>query len=216
MSPKDISAVIVTKGDVDLSPILESLPFDDIVVWDNSKEAQDAKVYGRYLGIERAKHDFVYVQDDDCIIRASYACVLSRWPELCRLGVTGHRHVDERQEILCNVPSPDHRKFYDGLGMSLVGWGAIFHRSLVGCFEDYFAQWPKDELFLRECDRVFTSLNPFYNVQLPITHLAHAHGKDRMGMEKRHGNDLAEIRRRIAQVDLNLASRAEFGEATRS
>jgi hypothetical protein len=30
--------VIVTKGDVDLAPVLDSLIFDDVHVWDNSVE----------------------------------------------------------------------------------------------------------------------------------------------------------------------------------
>ncbi len=36
--------MIVTRGDVDLAPVLESLLFDDVVVWDNSKRDMQAVV----------------------------------------------------------------------------------------------------------------------------------------------------------------------------
>lgn len=35
-SHTDVVACIVTRGDVDLTPILDSLIFEDVVVWDNS------------------------------------------------------------------------------------------------------------------------------------------------------------------------------------
>jgi hypothetical protein len=205
----DISAVIVTKGDVDLSPILESLRsdgFEDIVVWDNSKRPFDVKVFGRYAAVAEAKHEFIYVQDDDCIVHA--------FPKDDHDARIIGSDFDDlyKDRIICNVPSADHRKFYEALGMSLVGWGAVFHRSLVD-FHRYSAVCDCDDLFLRECDRVFTALNPFYNVDFPITHLEHAKGADRMGRETRHGDDLAEIQRRIALV--KAAGHAELSGATR-
>src|SRR5262245_25366483 len=49
---RDVSAVIVTRGNVDLQPILDTLPYDDIVVWDNSKRPTDLKILGRYEALE--------------------------------------------------------------------------------------------------------------------------------------------------------------------
>jgi hypothetical protein len=66
LTPDQVSAVIVTRGDVDLTPILDSLIFDDVVVWDNSVE-DDAMTYGRILATRRAKHEVIYSQDDDII-----------------------------------------------------------------------------------------------------------------------------------------------------
>ena len=193
MNCSNISAVIVTKGDVDLSPILESLPFDDIVVWDNAKEHIDQKVYGRYLGIYRAKHDFIYVQDDDCIVPVEDLA-------------TPYVGNGVRRELWCNVQR-SHSEFYRPLGCTLVGWGAIFPRILANwAFAQYRSVFPVDELFLRECDRVFTGLTPFHEVDLGVDHLPHAHGVDRMGMERRHGDDLAEILRRIASVKASMVS----------
>lgn len=184
MECSDISAVIVTKGDQDLSAVLASLPFDDVVIHDNSKEPEDRKVYGRFLGIRRAKNHYIYVQDDDCIVPAK---------ELA------NRYVEGRTEILCNV-TKSHSDFYRPLGCTLVGWGAIFPRVAVGCFTRYLKQFPEDELFDRECDRIFTALNRFREVDLGVQHLPHALGRDRMGTEARHGRDLHEIRGRLAMV----------------
>jgi hypothetical protein len=192
----EISAVIVTKGDVDLSPILESLPFEDVVVWDNSKELVDRKVYGRYLAIPRCKHDFIYVQDDDCIVPAE-DLIFKAFGTVRALALLAGM-------ILCNIPSQHHRDFYGPLGLSLVGWGAVFHRKLAD-FSRYFAAFPCDELFERECDRVFTALNPSYVLDVGVTNLEHAKGADRMGRESRHGDDLAKIRARIDRLRAKAA-----------
>ena len=67
VTPDQVSAVLVTRGNVDMAPIVESLIFDDVVIWDNSVEARDEMTYGRCLAIERAKHQIIYSQDDDLI-----------------------------------------------------------------------------------------------------------------------------------------------------
>lgn len=67
MSPDQVTAVLVTRGDVDLQPILNSLIFDDVVVWDNSQEERDLGTWGRYAGLFRAKHEIYYSQDDDIV-----------------------------------------------------------------------------------------------------------------------------------------------------
>lgn len=197
MNCSEISAVIVTKGDVDLSPIMESLPFDDVVIWDNSKEPVDRKVYGRYLGIERAKHDFIYVQDDDCIVNAFSE---EDYGDKRIIGSNFDELYQDR--IYCNVPSPEHRKAYAPLGISLVGWGAVFHRSLVGiAFRRYFESgFTADELFLRECDRVFTGLTRFDELDFPIQRLEYESAPNRMWTQPGHVRDLHAILERIAQV----------------
>jgi hypothetical protein len=35
IDPGEVSAVLVTRGNVDLSPVLDSLIFEDVVVWSN-------------------------------------------------------------------------------------------------------------------------------------------------------------------------------------
>lgn len=62
-----VTAVIVTRGNMDLTPVLDSLIFDDVVVWDNSVEPIDEMTYGRVLAITRAAHPVIYSQDDDIV-----------------------------------------------------------------------------------------------------------------------------------------------------
>jgi hypothetical protein len=85
----NVSAIIVTRGDVDIVPILDSLPAEwEVLVWDNGRgsisrrvskhllarivtgegELPDLAVYGRYRAIEYATNDLIYVQDDDCVV----------------------------------------------------------------------------------------------------------------------------------------------------
>ena len=67
ITPDEVTAVLVTRGNVDLTPILDSLIFDDVVIWDNSCEPTDEMTYGRALAIGRGKHAVIYSQDDDII-----------------------------------------------------------------------------------------------------------------------------------------------------
>jgi len=178
---RKVTAVIVTRGDHDLSPILAHLPFDDVIVWDNSARPEALKVFGRYAAIEEAKNEIIYTQDDDCIVRA---------PDL--LGQY------EDGLIVTNVPRQRRRLYNDGV--TLVGWGAVFHRRLLEPLNRYLACWPRDDLFLRECDRVFTGLNRSRCVEVPFHSFDYSDAPERMGSEAGHFDDLAEIRRRIGVV----------------
>lgn len=168
----NISAVIVTRGDVDLGPCLSSIVADEVII----RRGQGG-VWPRWAAALHAKHDVIYVQDDDCVV--DFAAVIAAY---------------DPAVVTCNMLT-SHRSDYPD-GVALVGWGAVFHRSMLNVFEG----WEIDDLFWREADRVFTGLNPLRLIDLGVTHLPHAHGAERMGREARHGADLAEIRRRIQKV----------------
>lgn len=185
MNPANITAVVVTKGGQPLSEIRESLKaFGELLIWDNSFEA-DCKVFGRYMAAQRATNDVIYVQDDDCVVDAEAIC---------------RRY--ERGVVTCNWPEP-HRSVNANLyrgGIALVGWGAVFHKSALDVFDTFREMWDFDELFLRECDRVFTALNRTKLIEVPLHHLPTAEAQDRMWRERRHMDDLSVIRERIAAV----------------
>lgn len=185
MGYSNVSAVIVTKGDKDLTPIINELPFNDIVIWDNSVEPVDYKIYGRYLALSKVRHNIVYTQDDDAIV--DIPAVLKEYTTV----------KDKR--VVCNMPADRRREYADGI--QLVGWGCVFHKELAGeAFAKYFDKYPADELFYRECDRVFTYLNRCHLVDVPFIHLDYAHGMDRMGRESRHRSDMIEIRKRLYSI----------------
>ena len=91
----NVSAVIVTRGNVDLAPIWESLPAEwEKIEWNNGRgrvrrwpgivdemrgfweeDVVDLSVYGRYAAIAYASHEVIYVQDDDCIVSDPQAIV---------------------------------------------------------------------------------------------------------------------------------------------
>lgn len=144
-----ISACLVTRGDIDMAEILETLPYDDVVVWDNSKR-KDLGIYGRYAAIAEAKHDVIYTQDDDLTVTCH--------DQLVRAYVPGR--------LLCNYPEP-----WD---IPWVARGALFHRDLpMQAFDRYFARFTRDRWFThRGCDGVFSLLTPtvvvdFGSVDLP-------------------------------------------------
>ncbi len=183
MQPANVSAVIVTRGDVDLRPVLATLPFENVIVWDNS--VTNLKVYGRYAGICLAVKEVIYVQDDDCVVPTETILeLLKRY---------------EPRAVTCNMTEA-HQLMYATTGIALVGWGAVFDRFLPDpAFARYLERYPKDDLFLRECDRVFTGLSRKNIVTLPFEHLPHAHSRTKMGYDSHHASDFQEMLVRIAQ-----------------
>lgn len=170
MQPSEVSAVIVTRGDkpAAVQRIVQELPFDDIVVFDNSQYIADFKVYGRYLGMHQAKNSVIYVQDDDCLIPLQTIKIL----------LEGY----ESGKIIASMPS-DHGEYSDSC---LVGWGAIFDRYLPWeAFSRY--GWRYDlENFRETCDVIFTTLTPFIRVEGEHHNFDFAYGDDRMYNQPDH------------------------------
>lgn len=149
-----------------------------INVWNNSK-CTDLKVFGRYAGLNVIRAgQRILTQDDDCLVN---------FPQL----ITKY----EPGVITCNMPA--HRRAEYADGVALVGWGAIFDCSLISVFNIYLKHFPIDDLFLTECDRVFTGLNKVKMVDIPFTHLPNAETPDRLHKRTDHWDKLREIRERI-------------------
>lgn len=141
IAPANVSAVIVTRGDVDLTTILNSLPFDDVVVWDNSVE-EDVQCYGRFAGVARCKNEIVYVQDDDVLV--PIAALLREYQPVD--VIVANRKPDEEYRFL--------------------GVGALFPAAAVDVFDRYRAVYPDDRDFGRTADVIFAELNPYRSVWL--------------------------------------------------
>lgn len=184
-----VSAIIVTRGNVDLDPIVEKLgkcpSVDEIIVWRNGQRverrwshplgsfaalalAENLSVYGRYAAIKYAKHDLIYVQDDDCLVDAE------------GLVFASDSETSEYGGLVCNMPTSRWPDYPDS---ALVGWGAVFQRDLPElAFERFYAarETVDKELFHRECDSVFTALTPHRKIDIGFQHLPWAEGPDRM------------------------------------
>jgi hypothetical protein len=133
---RNVSAVIPTRGDVDLTEVLDSLPFKDVVVYDNSKR-HDLGIYARYAAIRDAKNTVIVTQDDDLIVTC--------WLDLLEAYQPG--------VLTVNYPEP-----WD---IPWVARGAIFDCELPGkAFSRYLTKFAFDRYFTHyACDGVFGLLS---------------------------------------------------------
>lgn len=173
-----VAVVVVTRGDVDLAPVLEpyvGFGFADGYVWNNSGGDDDLGVYGRYAAIAKTAAPVVLVQDDDCVLaRASIRALLDAY----RPGT-----------LVANMPS-EFRKRYGPL--ALVGFGAVFDRDLpAAAFARFRAALPgfDDEMWRRRSDIVFAALTETVLVDVPYTNLPYAYGDDRMYRQPGHSDE---------------------------
>lgn len=175
------AALVTTGRTTSFEVVLASLTgaFEQVVVWDNSRR-QNILVLGRYHVLAEARFPVTYTQDDDCLVDVDAV-------------MAGY----DPAAVTVNMPAAWRPAYPDGI--ALVGFGAVFLRDQVRCAFDRYqkAGFPLDELFQRECDRVFTGLNTIKLLDVPFTHMLAATGEDRMYREPRHQGDLLEIRRRI-------------------
>lgn len=172
LSPAQVSAVIVTKGDVDLAPILDSLIFPDAIVWDNSVE-QNEMTYGRVLGAMRARNEIIWSQDDDIVhtpadqarIVAEYqagvltGCMWPEWSDGARAqGIEGG---------------------YDDLVFP--GSGSICDRSLwTSAVMAYWDRYPCDDFFRLWSDTIIGVIAPTKQLDIRFQALPCAEDIDRM------------------------------------
>lgn len=221
----NVTACLVTRGDVPMQPILDSLPPEwEIILWDNeswingeSPEChrilphhrdeidetwlvKDLAVYGRYAAIKYASHDFIYTQDDDCIVSDPWAVVdaLESIPTVYR---TAHRH----DLVACNMPY----SFRDGPEEDrvMVGFGAAFHRDLprraFGTFlgeEPQMARSDNRDVFYRQCDLVFTTLTPTLLTHVPLQLLDYSFAENRMWREAGRQLERRQILERLKEI----------------
>jgi hypothetical protein len=145
---QDVTACLVTRGDVDLDPILKTLPYEDVVIWDNSKR-DDLKCFGRYAAMAEAENEVVYFQDDDVIFR-EHETLLS-------LYEPGH--------LVANWGHGDTPCGYDDL--ALVCAGALVDRELPFlAFRRYEEEFGFSEEERYEADFIAGLLTPHRHVYL--------------------------------------------------
>ena len=172
----DVTAILVTKGDVDLQPILDSLPYRDVRIWNNADTVLDAKTFGRWLCAESPGTERVwYFQDDDVIFRDHDALLREHRPGLATL----------------NMPSPWYESVqasWEPLYLGMFGGGALVPRYLArAAFAPYLERYGCDDLFLELCDLVAGTFIPWHRVDLGFETLPQATAPDRIC--RRPGNE---------------------------
>lgn len=167
LTPDQVTACLVTRGDIDLAPILDSLIFDQVIVWDNSVRANN-KTAGRYKACALAETDVVYFQGDDNIVTAEAQHALL---ELYEDGV-----------YLSNMDAQHNTGLFPRL--TWAEWGALTRRDLPAAA---FQRWQEaghalddDWFLLVGCDIVFSLLTPTCRVDLGQHHLPYAFAEGRV------------------------------------
>lgn len=202
----NVSAIIVSRGDVDVEPCWApyiAAGITDLILWNNATADRDLSVYGRYEAIGSAVGATVIVQDDDVILDVESV------RSLIDAYVPGY--------VVCNMP----RKFRDTGSYedsALVGFGAIFDRSLPQlAFEKFLYNGPwlfkadgvaggvskiaiDNPAFARECDTVFTMLTPRALVDLPYSDREFASAPNRLWKQPGHIEERERMRRLVRQV----------------
>lgn len=175
LTSDQVSACLVTRGDVDMTEILTSLEqagIGEIVIWNNQLE-QNLGPYGKYAAIKQARHAVIFVQDDDVLLP----------PESIEELISAY----EPGRVVANMPAPFRPHYPDS---AMVGFGAIFDRDLPNeAFERLFTATRvtrDDPLFLRESCRAFTVLTPRVLVDVPKRDLPWATDANRLWKQPNH------------------------------
>lgn len=174
--PVVATAVIVTRGDVELEPILASLRavprIVDLVVWDNSRNL-DLKVWGRHEALRGVDTRVVYSQDDDIVYTPE---AIDRILDAYVPGLA----------VGCMYPewsAQAERSGIPGGYADLVypGSGAVYDREtpLVAAAR-YLEHHPEDEFFRLWCDAVIGVLAPTAAHGERFEILPAAYGADRL------------------------------------
>lgn len=172
LKPSQVTACLVTRGDVDMTAIIASLPYDDVIVWDNSRR-ENLRTYGRYAAIAEAANDVIYVQDDDHILHDHQGLLAAYTPGT----------------VVANMSAgwvAAHGYHNDGM----VGKGGLMDRDLPQrAFDRYLAEWPDDELFRLWPDMLVTTLNPVIHVDLETEELPWGYAPNRMNQRPRFNEE---------------------------
>lgn len=166
INPDRVSAILVTRGDVDLSLILAELDiFDDIIIWDNS-EREDLKTFGRYAAITEARHPVVYFQDDDIIVYRS--------------TIEGLLAAYEPGVMLANM-SPGWVAGRDLHDSVFVGAGGLLDRDIPDrALAKYDQMFERDELFYLYPETIISIPTRIKRIDLPLKVLPWGYAPNRM------------------------------------
>lgn len=147
--PTEVSAVLVTRGDVPMDKIYASIReagITDLVVWNNAARERDLACYGRYEAIKEARNEWIFQQDDDLVSPVAALLDLVD-PERDRWTIVANNRPNEE--------------------WPLTAIGCVFHRDLaLDCFVPYTDTYGFDEDFCRICDVVFAYRNAYRRVWL--------------------------------------------------
>ena len=161
IAPGQVTLVIPTRGNVDMSRILESVNsfgFGEVIVADNSKLPVDLGIYARFQACYWAQNDVVATVDDDVIFE--------KWPELLAHYKPG---------VLVSA-------YPQNFDIPWISTGAVFDKNLVKpAFDKYLTRYPFDHFLTHKAaDAVFCLLTPYEVHPMPYEELPWATASGRV------------------------------------
>lgn len=173
MRSPEVSAVIVTRGNVDLTPVVDSLIFDDYVIWNNAWEPKDQMTYGRALAVYRTKYPVIYSQDDDIIhSRENQFRIISEYePEVLTGCMWGEWSDGAKAQGIAGG--------YDDLVFA--GSGSVYDSNVpINAVARYLEHFPLDDFFRLWADTIIGILAPTKQLDIRFESLPCAESDDRM------------------------------------
>ncbi len=161
----DVSAIIVTRGNVDLEPILHTIPYPDVVVWNNTEREHDYKPFGRYAAIPETKNPVIFWVDDD-VKFTNHDALLRAY---------------EPGKLIANMDADWIKGAgYEGI-VAMQGAGSLCDASLPAeVFARYFAEYPWDEDARIEADFIFGVLAPAKVIDIGYDTMPYTDDPDRL------------------------------------
>lgn len=176
-----VSCCLITKDSVYPPEILDHLlkyPFGEILIRTHCPNSA-----GKDELFKKAKYDLIYYQDDDAI------CPVSEIIEQAEPNI-----------ITCAM-KPGHLEAYKNIRIACFGWGSIIPRSTLDKMPLYIEEYGIDDLYLREYDRILTSLNfPQKRIDAPIVDLPSAYAVDRYSTQEGHYNNIPLMEKRCDKL----------------
>lgn len=179
---KEVSCCLITKDPVYPKEILDDLlqyPFGEIIILTNSDSP-----FRKHELFAKAKHDYIYYQDDDAI------CPVEDLSSLAEA------------DIINIAMKPGHFHSYKNTRMTMgLGWGTIFRKSKLDVLKKYTDIYGEDDLYKRETERIFTYLDyPQNRLILPITDLPSAYAEDRLWRQPQHFPNINIVEERCSKL----------------
>lgn len=176
VDPDQVTAVIVTRGNVPLDEILDSLVFKRVIVWDNQTAGRDIGAFGRYVAAATyADTDYIYFQDDDYLMEEQAQLQL----------LQGY----ERGLLVANMPATRNTEYFQELVWG--GWGSFIRRADVSrafrIWREEGGETSSDDWYLIGCDIIFGVLNPWK--RLNYDGFVSLHGADRPRTSAMQGDE---------------------------
>lgn len=187
LSLDKVTAVLITRGDTDLQPVLDSLVFPTVVVWDNSGDwmmirrgklynggkAENQMTYSRLLASSFAPTNVIYSADDDIIhTPENQMAILAAYEPGKIVGCMWDEWSDgaQRQGI---------EKGYSDLVFA--GSGSVYDRNVARtAAQSYLDHFPEDDFFRLWCDTIVGVIAPTKQLNIRFDALPCAENDNRM------------------------------------